>query len=58
MGQAVLRWKVLEHVVGSAAPATSILPLGGAGLPGLLGAIRLAKAPLPQLYPGADSPDY
>lgn len=31
------------HVVGSAAPATSILPLGGAGLPGLLGGHQAGK---------------
>ena len=31
------------HVVGSAAPAMSTLALGGAGLPGLLGAIRLER---------------
>lgn len=46
-----------SHVVGLAAPTMSTLALGGARLPGL-GAIRLAKAPLPRLHPGADPPDY
>lgn len=46
------------HIVGSAVPTMSTLALGGAWLPGLLGAVRLAKAPLPRLHPGADPPGY